>query len=176
MANRLGVRTTAILSDMNQPLGRMVGHAVEVQESMDVLRGDGPQDVRDLTVALGARLLVAEGIDHDHEAAGRRLESTLDDGSARERFEKMVAALNGVYSEAGVEMLAHGPGVISRRTFLRRETMGGIQRGFGVALLMIYALLWYFASEKHNIHQRHSCQQVRKADVGEQTHHARCQS
>ncbi len=57
--NRMGVRTTALLTDMNQPLGRLCGNAVEVIESIDVLKGDGPDDVRLLTIELCAELLVS---------------------------------------------------------------------------------------------------------------------
>ncbi|HQX54102.1 MAG TPA: thymidine phosphorylase, partial [Planctomycetaceae bacterium] len=51
---RMGVHTTALLTDMNQPLGRMCGNAVEVLESIDVLQGGGPDDVRQLTIELCA--------------------------------------------------------------------------------------------------------------------------
>ena len=54
-----GVRISALLTDMSVPLGRAVGNAVEVAESVDVLRGGGPADVVELTVALASRNAVA---------------------------------------------------------------------------------------------------------------------
>ena len=92
---RMGVRTTALLTDMNQPLGRMCGNAVEVLESIDVLKGGGPRDVRHLTLELCADLLVSTGAEKTHEDAVRRCASLLDDGSAFERYCRMVRAQGG---------------------------------------------------------------------------------
>ncbi len=83
-----GVRTTALLTDMDQPLGRAAGNAVEVSESLDVLRGGGPADVRDLTLALAREMLDHVGIDVDPA-------TVLDDGRAMETFERLVAAQGG---------------------------------------------------------------------------------
>jgi pyrimidine-nucleoside phosphorylase len=95
VGRRLGVPTTTLLTDMNQPLGRMAGNAVEVNEALDVLRGNGPADVRELAVALGAEALVAAG-EADHRAdAQRRLSQFLDSGRALEKFREMVAAQGG---------------------------------------------------------------------------------
>ncbi len=83
-----GVATVAQLTDMNAPLGRTVGNAIEVAESIDVLRGGGPSDVRELTVALARTMLDLVGI--DAEPATR-----LDDGSAYEVYRAMIAAQGG---------------------------------------------------------------------------------
>ncbi len=56
---RMGVATTALLTDMNQPLGRMAGNAVEVDESIAALKGEGPADLMECTLALGAEVLVS---------------------------------------------------------------------------------------------------------------------
>ncbi len=93
--NRMGVRTTALLTDMNQPLGRMCGNAVEVIESIDVLRGGGPDDVRLLTIELCAELLVSVGIDHDMESARQRCVNLLSNGVAYERWCRMVQGQGG---------------------------------------------------------------------------------
>ncbi len=97
---RMGVPTRALLSDMNQPLGEMVGNACEVNESVAVLQGMGPSDVRHLTIELCGRLLVQVGVMSDIDAAAVALGRRLDDGSALERFEKMVAMQGGEFAHA----------------------------------------------------------------------------
>jgi pyrimidine-nucleoside phosphorylase len=92
---RMGVRTTALLTDMNQPLGRMCGNAVEVLESIDVLKGGGPADVRLLTLELCADLLVSTGVEKTQKGAVKRCAGLLDDGSAFERYCRMVRAQGG---------------------------------------------------------------------------------
>ena len=66
---RMGVPTTALLTDMNQPLGRMAGNAVEVNESVDALQGKGPADLMEVTLELGAELLVLAKRESTHAAA-----------------------------------------------------------------------------------------------------------
>lgn len=92
---RMGVATRALITDMNQPLGRMCGNAVEVEESLDCLSGGGPDDLRDLTLALGAELLVATGQSESLDTARSTLADRLDSGAAREKFERMVEAQGG---------------------------------------------------------------------------------
>ncbi len=92
---RMGVPTTALLTDMNQPLGRMVGNAVEVDESVAVIEGRGPADLMEVTLALGAELLVSTKMDATLDDAKVRLQQTIDSGAAREKFAEMVAAQGG---------------------------------------------------------------------------------
>jgi thymidine phosphorylase len=73
---------------MNQPLGRAVGNALEVVESVDVLRGAGPEDVRELTLSLARTMLELVGIDTDPA-------TKLDDGSAYEVYCRMIEAQGG---------------------------------------------------------------------------------
>lgn len=87
---RAGIHTSVLLSDMNQPLGKMVGNACEVDESVRVMQGDGPEDVWELTRELGARVLVDVGICGSPEQAREVLQGHLDSGRVMERFEKMV--------------------------------------------------------------------------------------
>jgi thymidine phosphorylase len=84
-----GVPTRAILTDMDIPLGRTVGNALEVAESLEVLAGGGPEDVVELTVRLAAEMLELAGID------GRDPAQTLRDGTAMDRFRALVAAQGG---------------------------------------------------------------------------------
>lgn len=96
IGNHMNVATDAILSDMNQPLGKAVGNACEVNEALDVLRGNGPSDVVELVLQLCARILVAAKLFSNGELAKTKLESKLRDGSALERFEQMVTAQGGM--------------------------------------------------------------------------------
>ncbi|WP_099020437.1 thymidine phosphorylase [Mycolicibacterium palauense] len=84
-----GVPTRALLTDMAVPLGRAVGNAVEVAESLDVLAGGGPPDVVELTLALAREMLALAGLD------GRDPAETLRDGSAMDSFRAIVAAQGG---------------------------------------------------------------------------------
>ncbi len=92
---RMGVATRALITDMNQPLGRMCGNVVEVNESLDCLSGGGPEDLRELTLALGAELLLAIGHCESLNAARAVLTDHLDSGAAYEKFERMIAAQGG---------------------------------------------------------------------------------
>jgi thymidine phosphorylase len=83
-----GVRVSALLTDMSVPLGRAVGNAVEVAESVDVLRGGGPADVVELTVALAAEMLALAGISADPAAV-------LASGEAYEVWARMIRAQGG---------------------------------------------------------------------------------
>lgn len=95
VGSRLGMRTSALITDMNQPLGRMIGNAVEVQESIDALEERGPADLMDVTLALGAELLVLCAIADNDEAAMNLLTAALRSGRGREKFFEMVSAQGG---------------------------------------------------------------------------------
>jgi thymidine phosphorylase len=84
-----GIPTRALLTDMAVPLGRTVGNAVEVAESLEVLAGGGPPDVVELTVRLAAEMLELAGVDARDPA------DTLLDGTAMDRFRDIVAAQGG---------------------------------------------------------------------------------
>lgn len=100
VGNQLGTKTIAEISDMNQPLGRMIGNAVEIDESVEVLQGSGPQDVRDLSVLLGSGLLVAAGVASDQQQATQRLLQTIEDGTALKKLAEMVKAHGGELDQA----------------------------------------------------------------------------
>jgi len=92
---RMGVKTTALLTDMNQPLGRMAGNAVEVNESLDALAGHGPPDLWEVTRELAVELLLATGKADNRERARQILEGHLAAGRALEKFRELVAAQGG---------------------------------------------------------------------------------
>lgn len=95
VCSALGTPATALLTSMNQPLGRMCGNALEVQECLDVLSGHGPADVRQLTVALAAEILLLTGRSSNRQQALDTAAAPLDSGSAMERFQRMVHAQGG---------------------------------------------------------------------------------
>ncbi|HPF14169.1 MAG TPA: thymidine phosphorylase, partial [Planctomycetota bacterium] len=95
IAQGLGLPMAVVLSSMEAPLGRTVGHAMEVNECLDVLEGEGPQDLIDLTLHLGAEVLVAGGVCDDLDSARSELEAVLTDGSAREIFLRCLRAQGG---------------------------------------------------------------------------------
>lgn len=84
-----GVPTRALLTDMNRPLGATVGNALEVAEALEVLAGGGPPDVVELTLRLAAEMLALAGVG-DRDPA-----DTLRDGTAMDRFRRLVAAQGG---------------------------------------------------------------------------------
>jgi pyrimidine-nucleoside phosphorylase len=96
--NSCGVRTEALLTDMNQPLGRAVGHALEVHECIEILRGRTPagaQPVVDLSVELTARMVRLAGVEPTLEAARERALGALGTGAALESFRRNVEAQGG---------------------------------------------------------------------------------
>jgi pyrimidine-nucleoside phosphorylase len=90
-----GVTTEALITDMDAPLGRAVGNALEVAESLEVLRGDGPPEVESLSVLLVARMLVLAGIDPEEAAASARARGMLRSGAAFEKFREIVENQGG---------------------------------------------------------------------------------
>lgn len=90
-----GISTEVVYSDMNQPLGRSAGLWNEVVEAMDTLKGEGPDDVKEIVLKLGASLLVQSAV-VESEDKGRRIQTALiESGRAFERFLKMVSAHGG---------------------------------------------------------------------------------
>ena len=77
-----GVETVALITSMDQPLGNEIGNANEIAESVAVLRGDGPADIAELTLALGEVMLELAGVEGGRE----RLEETISDGSALQKL------------------------------------------------------------------------------------------
>lgn len=90
-----GVATVALLSDMNQPLGLTIGNALEVKETIAVLNGRGPKDVRQLTIALAAEMLVLAGKTDNLNTAASLAGDVLRDGRARRAFRQLVADQGG---------------------------------------------------------------------------------
>jgi pyrimidine-nucleoside phosphorylase len=92
---RMGKRTVALITDMDQPLGNMIGNALEVVEVVDVLRGGGPQDLRDLCLELAAWMLHLGGVSKTVAEGKQESAKLLASGKALERFRQMVELQGG---------------------------------------------------------------------------------
>jgi len=90
-----GKKVSALLTDMSQPLGRAVGNALEVVETVELLRGGGPADLREVTVELTAEMLVLGGVAADRAAARARVEGAIADGRGLAKLEEIVRAQGG---------------------------------------------------------------------------------
>ncbi len=103
-----GTSTTAVLTDMNQPLGREVGNANEVRESLAILRGEGPADATEIVYRLGAEMLRLAGRTEGRTEARERLAESVASGAALEVFARVIEAQGG------------DPGVIDDESLLPR--------------------------------------------------------
>lgn len=91
-----GLKTRALVTDMNQVLGHEVGNSLELLGAIDYLRGDAREArTHELTLALGAQMLIIGGLAADEAQARAKLQAALDSGAAAERFARMVVALGG---------------------------------------------------------------------------------
>jgi pyrimidine-nucleoside phosphorylase len=95
IGNHAGVRTEALVTTMDAPLGRTVGNAIEVVESIETLKGRGPADLEELSVLLAARMLVTSGVAADEGEALGKVRSVLDSGAALDVFRRTVERQGG---------------------------------------------------------------------------------
>ena len=86
-----GVRTEALITDMDAPLGRAVGNALEIVESIETLKGRGPADLESLSVELAARMLVLAGVEAISRARRPRVRQALASGAGVEKFRAIIA-------------------------------------------------------------------------------------
>jgi pyrimidine-nucleoside phosphorylase len=91
----VGMNCMALISDMNQPLGNMVGNALEIQESIAILKGEGPEDIRKLVMTLGSQMVVLAKKAATLAEARAKLEEVVANGSALEVFRQMIIAQGG---------------------------------------------------------------------------------
>jgi len=125
IGTQLGRRMSALITDMSQPLGRMVGNALEVREAIDTLRGEGPQDLADLCCELGAELVVFSEAVATREDAVKQLQELLCNGTALDKFRELLVHQGG--NPAILEDLSLLPG--ARRTIeIRAQASGSIVR------------------------------------------------
>lgn len=90
-----GKKTVAVITDMDQPLGRAVGNSLEVWEAIDTLRGEGPADFKEVVFALGSQMLMLAGRAADEKEARTLMEGVIEDGSALDKFAQFVRAQGG---------------------------------------------------------------------------------
>ena len=95
VAQGMGKPTRALLTSMEQPLGRSVGNALEVAESIACLKDQGPADTMEVTYALGSHMLVLAGACEDLASAQQKLQDSISSGAALEKFRAMVKAQGG---------------------------------------------------------------------------------
>ncbi|MDR1515369.1 MAG: thymidine phosphorylase [Synergistaceae bacterium] len=124
LSRALGKKSSYLVTDMEQPLGEWIGNAVEVIEAIEVLSGRGPQDTRELSLALASRMLVFGGAARDDESALDAARKALDGGDALRKFASMIHAQGGasvcgdpsILPRAGKKRVIEAPrsGVVER--------------------------------------------------------------
>ena len=121
----LGKPVVALITRMDQPLGRAVGNALEVAESLDCLRGEGPADLVDLSIELAAEMVLMAGRAGSLDEARATCRRTIADGSALERFGRLIQA------QGGDPRVIDDPGLLPsprRQVVLRATTAGSVRR------------------------------------------------
>ncbi len=95
IGKQVGRDTMAVISDMSQPLGYAIGNALEVKEAIDTLNGVGPEDLTELCLVLGSKMIVVGGKADSIEDAREMLKAVIADGSALDLFGKLIEAQGG---------------------------------------------------------------------------------
>ena len=90
-----GKKMMALISDMDQPLGNAVGNALEVQEAIDVLKGEGPDDITELSISLAGAMVYLGGIADTMESGKKKALEAMSSGSALEKFREFVSGQGG---------------------------------------------------------------------------------
>jgi pyrimidine-nucleoside phosphorylase len=102
LGERAGRKVVCVLTDMDQPLGRAVGNALEVREAVATVRGEGPPDLAELVLDASAHLLALSDLGVDRTEARRRAEQAVADGSALAAYERWVRAQGGEPDESAL--------------------------------------------------------------------------
>lgn len=90
-----GRQTFAVITDMNQPLGKNVGNTLEVIEAIETLKGNGPEDLLKVSITLASYMLIGAGIAKDVEEATEKLYQTIENRSALDKFAEFISAQGG---------------------------------------------------------------------------------
>ena len=116
-----GCKVVALLTAMDRPLGRACGNALEVEESIQGLAGEGPEDLMELTYALGVEMLLVAGVDTDRTAARQRLEKAVRNGRALETLARIIEA------QGGNPAVVEDPGVLPQAAAV--EVFSAVEAG-----------------------------------------------
>ncbi len=92
---RAGKKVVAMITAMDQPLGRAVGNSLEVKEAIDVLKGQGPDDITELSVSLAGMMIFLAGIADSHDEGREKARQALQDGSGLEKLRALIAGQGG---------------------------------------------------------------------------------
>ncbi len=95
IGKQVGRQTIAVISDMNQPLGMAVGNALEVREAIETLAGNGPRDLTELALTIGAHMLVLGGKEASFEDAYQKIADVMQSGKALAKFKEFVRSQGG---------------------------------------------------------------------------------
>ncbi len=139
IGNHAGVRTEAVISDMNAPLGHAVGNSIEIIECIDTLAGQGPQDLAGVVRRIASRMLVLAGVQTEDAGAAQAVEKALTSGAALDTFRRMVERQGGnprivddprllPYTTEQTELEAPRAGFV---TAMRAEAIGRASHALG---------------------------------------------
>ena len=121
----MGKRVAAVITDMNEPTGLMVGNSLEIEESIQALRGEGPKDLVDLSVELSAWMLVLTGLQPNLDAGRAKVREALSSGAGLEIFRRVIEA------QGGDPRVCDDPSLLphaAKRHEIRTETAGFLAR------------------------------------------------
>ena len=121
LGTRAGREVVCLLTDMDQPLGRAIGNALEIREAISTIRGEGPPDFTELVLAAASRLVALSDLGLDETAARERVETAIADGSAEDAYRRWIEAQGGDPAEDRLATApvvrvveATGDGVVAR--------------------------------------------------------------
>lgn len=126
VGERRGKRVVALITDMNQPLGRWVGNAVETREAIETLRGNLSGDFSEMCVELGARMLITGGVANDPELARQEICRVIRTGAALEKFQRVIEL------QGGDPRVCDDPGRLSMGRF--ETTLSATRTGYLAAV------------------------------------------
>jgi pyrimidine-nucleoside phosphorylase len=193
IGRRAGKKCSALITNMDQPLGRWVGNAVEVQESIEVLSGRGEPDLVELTLALGAEMLMLGGAAKTVEEGREKIAASLKDGTALERFKACVKLQGGELPEStrgwfaedtvrvttpsagivqsidaeavGMAAIALGAGRLRKEDEIDAGTWIWLKKKVGERVEIGEDLAWFSAPRATALKQSGSSQETAVADV-----------
>jgi thymidine phosphorylase len=140
VGNGAGMHTSALLTEMNQPLATCAGNAIEMRAAIDYLTGKSrPARLHEVTLALCAQMLILGGLAQDEQEARAKLQASLDSGAAAEKFTRMVVALGGPADllERPDAHLAKAPIVVPVPALSAGFVTAADTRGLGLAVVAL---------------------------------------